>query len=155
MYLLTSLHTVIKKHSSSKHSSYHPLAPLLATHIALSARVASHTALAAVLSSLPVPPPSSQLPDPLKLAEKYTTLPGADTSALVWLARLNAARVLGWAGAEVDEIWKEARRKVRGDVEGVVRVWVWGVSLEQDGQKRKALLHVSVVPFQFQLAANH
>ncbi|TCD64878.1 U3 snoRNP protein [Steccherinum ochraceum] len=136
MYLLSTLHGLIKKCTPSKHSSLSskPCAPMLATHISLSAQLAS------------LNPPLSSLPDVRSLAEKYTALPDADACASVWVARLDAERLLAVGGgdssdettARISKIWKTARSRVQG--RGVNDVWVWGLQGVQSGEELKTLL---------------
>lgn len=55
------------------------------------------------------------------LAEKYTRK--APSSSRVWLARL--------AVENTSDVWTEARKRVRGSEEEVVRVWTWGGSVSE------------------------
>lgn len=139
MYLVTSLHGLIRQCTSSKSSSLSqkPSAPMLATHISLSVR----------LSSLDPHPPS--LPKVLSLAQKYTSLPGADSNAKVWIARLDAEKVLASDKTQVSKIWKEARERVKG--EGVVDVWLWGLKSVESNEAQKILLGVSLSSHRSQL----
>ncbi|KAH8108052.1 U3 small nucleolar RNA-associated protein 6-domain-containing protein [Cristinia sonorae] len=116
LYLNTSLHGLIRKLTSESSESSKPCAPMLATHISV---ISSLSAL--------TPPPLS-LPDILTLGRKYTSLPAVDTSAEVWLARLDASKQLADNTAtrsQIRTIWNEAREHVRG--EGAIDVWLWGL----------------------------
>lgn len=69
----------------------------------------------------------------VRLGERYSTK--VPESSEVWLARLEAEKALRMDGGEeqarVEEIWRLAREKVRGEEEGVLRVWMWGLEDEQ------------------------